>query len=1073
MVSLAMLKVPLALKILKAVSSSTAAADPSDSAPYILNEATIDQVNDVLMKAASASSCNASPAFFAWSIIMLNVREYAEEFKEIRDHTQSQRALESFGAAQESSDGSSERPTIQSHPSLHRQSSFGSDSSQQSTYLEGVLEVVKRTPVDDNPIVFLARIAVDQTHVFDVIASLAINFCTPFGPEHSGKQGLRMRMILLNLIRAALLWVEYQPEVVQATLAVLSGSETYWDALERPSKCHDAEPAAAFLIDPDFIERVFNVALSRFPYESTPFLKLCGALATCRAILVGDGISLTSWLSNMQSFTCVLPESPGMYRLNDDKDSVFIELTRTLDMFTEQQNEIQKRSIMSGPSDSLVRASVLFQLPEGTLGRSLNDGKPLIVQWRHEYSGLRYLGRALQHATTGNSLHEGQGAGDNRDIVSEIIGILSAILSSVSYGQMHSWKLPDAQEAARIVLEEASDGLSRNEDVITLIFDIFEAELYQNHSVSREEEPNQLLVQCIQFTHALLAVLPGRVWPFLGRSSLLGLDGTESRLAAVVATTEMTSGRYDFLLGCVRLFDALIEDALVNVISRRQYQQITRRFDAPTSDSAGTGITEPIMKKILQGLERLMVDVFESCGNWRFASILQRLEINTRICRIFEKVLSLCFELDDNPDISHKITSFLAPAAKHLVDFFLSKTTTNLPIQPLLQIFVDGLNTPSSTLSTKGSEYVMLQVEAAIRLTTTLVRVDMYLCFSTHLEGQLFKATPVLARLYATNDRYRLPVVELFEALIRSAGTSTEQVPSMLAQMGQGTAKRFLDTLSVFDQPLDNRGLFAGIWRMLSAVVSQRQQWFAIYILTGSTPRDTLKGNVGLNDSIAHQIRPMLGVAMKRLCNLEILSSEEAISMLEFVALAADFWPWVMTEILKDSDFNRSLMEHLRRLEPSTNDVTSKLEAPNADQLQIASLIVDICAMGVYQSVQTGDSSFTNKLMPHLRYLMKNGVAIPKYNVSLHSNMSKNFEARFSGYTLLNLKRTSLKRISLGKEFYYDTEVASKVLEYDRSWAGKGYQEEFARANSNLSLVEAQVVSSTLMEISEKKHDAK
>ena len=1054
-VSLSVLKVSLALETLKAVSTSTAAADPSDSAPYILNVATIDQVNDVLIKAASASSCNASPAVFTWSIIMLNVREYAKEFEEIRDHTQSQQDLQSFDASQGSSDGSNEKNTTLLYPSLHSQPTDGSDSSQQSTYLEGVLEIVKTTPYDD-PIIFLARSAVDQTHVFDVIASLAINFCTPFGSEHSGKQGLKMRMILLELIRAALPWVEYQPEVIQATLAVLNGSESYWDALERPPYCHDAEPAAAFLVDPEFIERVFDVALSRFPYESTPFLKLCGALAMCHAIFDRDGISITSRLSSMQSFTCITPEDAGKF--SNERDA--LELTRTLDMFPNQQNDLQKKSIMSGPSDYLVKASVIFQLPESTLGRKLNDGMPSIVQWHHEYSGLRYLGMALQHASNGTSLYEGRGAEDTRDVVSEIIGILSALLSSVSYGHMHNRKQRDAQEAARIVLEEASDGLSRNEDVITLIFDIFEAELYRHHSVSREEEPNQLLVQCIQFTHALLAVMPGRVWPFLGRSSLLGLDGMESRLAAVVATTEMTSGRYDFLFGCVHLFDALVEDALVNVISRRQYQYIARRFETPTSDSASTGITEVIMRKIFHGLERIMVDVFESCRNWRFASILQRLEINTRICRVFDKVLSLCYEVDDNPDLSRKITSFLAPAAKHLVDFFLSKAGTNSPIQPLLQIFVDGFDTPTSTLPSKGSEYVTLQVMAAIRLTTTLVRIDMYLGFSTHLEAQLFKATPVLVRLYATNDKYRLPVVELFEALIRSAGTSTEQVPSMLAQMGQGNAKRFLDTLSVFDQSLDDRGLFVGIWRMLSAVVSQRQQWFAIYILTGSTPRDTLKNSVGLNGSISHQIRPMLGIAMKRLCNLEKLSSEEAIGMLEFVALAADFWPWVMTEILKDSDFNRSLMEHLYRLEPLRNNVTTKLEALNADQTQIASLIVDICAMGVYMSVQSGDSSFTTKLMPHLRYLMRNGVAIPKYNISLHSNMSKNFEARFTGYTLLNLKRTSLRRVSLGKEFYYDTEIAGKILKHDPSWAGNGYKDEFARANTNLSVVEAQVVSS-------------
>jgi nuclear pore complex protein Nup188 len=127
----------------------------------------------------------------------------------------------------------------------------------------------------------------------------------------------------------------------------------------------------------------------------------------------------------------------------------------------------------------------------------------------------------------------------------------------------------------------------------------------------------------------------------------------------------------------------------------------------------------------------------------------------------------------------------------------------------------------------------------------------------------------------------------------------------------------------------------------------------------------------------------------------------------------------------------------------------------------MASLIVDICAMSVRHHSQAGDNSFTKKLSPHLSYLMENGVSAPSYNVSLHNNLRKNIEAKFPSCSLSKFKHTSLKRHPLGRTFYYDIEVAGKVLGFDPSWVGKGGQgfaEEVARANVNLSLVQAQVV---------------
>ncbi|MCJ1246395.1 hypothetical protein MMC30_003602 [Trapelia coarctata] len=1073
LLSLALLGVPLARATLQRLAKSTggsstadpsiATPNPSDDAPYLLNEAVIEQVNDVLVGAAAASSCNASLAMLAWAVILQDLREYADASKEVRELSQSERAADSFGVSREAIDDRNESPPAQRRPSPHRRSSFGSDSSQQITYLEEVLEMIKRTPVNDDPIMLLARTAIDHSNVFEVIASLAISFCTPFGSEQSGKPGKRMRLLLLDLIRAALDWVDYGPEVVEATLAVLQGSQTYWDTMQGPPDPGDADPIAVFLDDAFLRNKIFEAALTRFPYEFIPFLRLCGTLATTRSVDQGPNMSIVPLLSNMKSFTCTLYENAASYRV-EESEATYVELTSELDMFIDWRMAVQQKSITSAPRDLILNRisgqSRRFKLPEGTLGRDLGSTKPLVVMWRYEYSAFQYIGRALQHAMTGNGLQPGLGPGSTRETTSEIISCLTTILASVRYGEIHSWQLSEARDMARFVLEDTSDGLDGNEDAISLVLAIFEAELHRSHSSSWEEESNQLLVQCIQFTHALLSVIPGRVWPFLGRSGLLGLDGNESRLAAVVATSELTSGTYDFLLGCIRLYDALIEDALTNVVSRKQTHQVSARFDASGSDVLGTGITDALMKKILHGFLRLLVDAFQSCRSWKFVSLLQRLEINTEICSLFDKILCVCFKIDDNLDISRKLVSFLAPAAECLIDVFLSTTANELPIQPLLQIFLDGLATPSSTLSKKGSESWMLQTESAMKLITTLVRVNNYLGLNTRIEEQLFTASPILARLYAAHDRYQSPVVDLLEVLIVSAGSSTKQVPSILGQMGQGIAKRFIDMLATLDQPLDDRHQFISIWKLLSAVVSQRQQWFAIYILTGSTPRESLKSKDDANSSTTHHMRSMLSIAMNRLCDANRLDTEEAISMLEFISKAADYWPWVMAEILKNSKFTNKLLNSLDNLESSPSGNSSKAADPDIYQIQMASLIIDICSIAVRHCSQTGDNLFSKEILSHLTYLMQYGVAVPSYNVSLHSNLSKNFEAKFPGCRLSHFKRTSFSRPSLGKGFYYDIELTGKMLSYDSSWAGKGdrgFAEEFARANVNLSLVEAQV----------------
>ena len=1056
-----MFKIPLALELLEEASSTLASAlEVLDSAPFLLNHQVVLEMNTVLVEAAKNLSCNASLAVCAWGVLVQIQKEYAVSSQESKDLRQSQRAVDSFDALQASEAENSGNGRDQRRSPPHRRSSVGSDTSQHNTYFEDISQKLWETMRNGEDLVsFLAQSAVDHTRVFDIITSLALNFCTPFGSDHFGKPGLKMRTMLLDLIRVTLDWVGYQPELVQASLAILNGSETYWDILKRPRERPDVEPASIFINDDYLMSRVYGVSLSRFPYESLPFIKLCKALATSRKPDDLESHPIQSLLEEMPSFTCVLYED--CYGLGNDGD---LKLTKSLDMLPRSDGSAQRLLGMTNSKDLVLskgRSSVMtFNIPEGTPGQTLTDNRPLVVLWHHQYSGLGYLGKLLQIARDQKVLREGEEDNSMREIVPEIIGLITAMLASVSEKETSNRQSSTTQDQARGILGEASNGLDRNEDIVSIIFAIFEQELYNRHPQIGEEDPVNVLVECIQFTHALLPILPNRVWPFLGSSGLLGLDGAESRLAAVVTSTELPLGRYSFLCGCIHLFDALIENSVSYELLRKTNGAATKRFRKTESDKNGVGVTDISMKKILLSYERIMVEVFESNRNWRFNSLEERIMVNTMICNSFDKILRYSFEADDNPNLSEKLVGFLAPTTEHLVGVFLSKTTSDVSIQPLLTSFVDASLTPSSTLTAKGIRQWVTQTESALHLVTTLVKVSTYLGRNpTPLENQLFDITPVLAKVYAVHVNYRLPVVQLLEALVQCAGSAELQPPSLLGHLGQGTAKLFLEVLSMLDSPLQDEDLAIAIWRLSSSVVSNRQRWVAIYLLTGSTPRDTLKENGGRSSCNTHKRRPTLQIALDRLSNLEAQAGTVAISMLEFVSLSADYWPWVTGEILQHATFTSTILEYLGRQDKATNDGTS--DNSKANRIKITSLILNILAMCVDHANQNGDQVLAKKLLPQISNLMKRAVAIPDYNSSLHSNLRRNFETQFTGCTLSNFKRTKLERPLLGEDFYYDMHLATKMLSHNPAWSGKreqGFVKEFARANINLSVVDAQVV---------------
>ena len=1062
--SLALLKLPLALShLLESQDMPPSIGEQSDTSPYIVNPNAIKELNEVFLEAAGACLTTACPAVFAWGIMMQTLREVALTAKESREVRQSQRAADDFARYGSPGSEAGMSPTTEDgpRPPPRRRTSTSSEVSLPTVLAEEILDSVMDCSLDEDPIVYLAKSAVNGSRVFDVIISLATDFCPVFCTDHRGETGLRMCVELLDLIRASLVWVDYLPEVVLATLAVLSGPDGTEQPESRTPTSKIPDPKSVFLEDELLMDKLFKTALSRFPYESLPFLKLCRALAAS-TILTDDGLPpVCQYLSNLETFTNILPPEFNSYQLvHEDENANYVALISDLDIFP-SQDKIHKRKLLglgreqassSGGSDSL-------RIPEGTNGRVLSDSKPVVAIWTFHYSGFRYLGRILECFLIGSdSTNQTLSEQATRDAVVETIGLFSTILDSLVRTAELSGH--DVVEAAQNILEEASDGLDRNGDIISTIFDILEKELQWQHSLSGVEVSLDLTLQCMHFVRSLIPVMPGRVWPLLARSGLLEMDGKGGMFAALVTSNEVVNGHYSLLLAGISIFDALVEDAVTQAIPRRGTVKAVVRFAA--SSRVGTGVPESVMKKVLLAFGRTIADVFQSSVNWRFVKIAQKLEVYLRIPNLIDKVLLYCYGVDDSLDPSQKPAGVLSPLADYLLDVFLSASSNELAIQPLLRILADGIATPEPTVAIKATEMWALQVTTSLKLCASLIQLGLLLqrpCSS--LEQQLFKTMPILVRLYVAHETYRIPVISLFKALVKSAARHDAEPPSLLGHLGSKTAKDFLDVLTDLDKPLDSEALNVCIWGLLSAVISNRQPWFATYLLTGTTPRDSLK-RFDKSCEVRHSKgKPLLDIALDSLSKVRTLKPRRVLALLDFVALAEEHWPWVMLDTHKHLEFLTDISKIMGDLAARITPSSQERSVNDSQHLRMASYIADILAMYLHHSKNAVDTSFATSLVPNVSYFIEQAVKVPSYNASLHGNLRQNFEKKFPGCSPSTFKRTLLTRRELGDDYYYDIAIAEKMLGFDPAWLGprgQGFASELARANINLSVVESQVV---------------
>lgn len=1019
-----------------------------DTSSYILNTGVVETITTIFGEARVLGPSPATPPMFAWAILTWRLTNRASLEEQERENL-----LESPDAAH--------RP--QPEPSAVEESAMIIGRLEGSELFDGKI-----------PYQELAE-ASSAAGVMVIIDQLVETGLSAFGTSVDQISRDRLRLSFLQLLRAALSSeiIVYSPDLIVTAYSILGGDRSF-RAWAGKGTVHHADPVVSFFLEDEDVLRplLLNEARLRYPYESTPFLKFFSVLTRGDKTVQNGLPTFVEKLTETNQLMQRLPIGFSGYALTREEENAnWVELTTDLPLLSSKSTssfQSQRRLLTSsgGP-----RSEGLMTIPAGTEGIIVDDSEqPYVAVWHYQHSTLTYLVQLLSSYPSGSDRVEyTTQESASRENAVEIVGLFADLL--------HSSLQSSEGVCSTELLEALSINTDGSPDTVSIVLAVFEEELLRLCQEPGNEVSLELLVNCTHFLEALVLITPNRVWPFLARSRLLEGDGNGGSLAAILIGTEMVLGRYDFLIGCIRLYDRLVTDAIDRSVARKNPSKTLSRFNAPNVAESGT--SEKIMSTTLFTYGRTLASIYESSLSWKYARPDHRPEINIAICDVFTKILKLAHGVDDAPQLSAKLTKLIAPIAEYITQLYLTKSENNLPTNPILASLVIGAGSDGSTLLTSSAALWRQQTQATLLFASTLVRVALLLNRPwTHLEQQLFKATPLLARLYATSDRWKSLVVRLLETLVRGAVRVTEsqephvsadqqEPPSLLGHLGPRTAKNFLNVLSQLDEPLRIVDIQTDVWNLLSAVVTCKQQWFSLYLLTGNTPKESLRTKTDSASSSGH--KALLTWAIESISNIDLPTSSTTnlpwslyTAMLEFITSAQNNWSWAMGDLRKQKSLIQKLLAFLTWMTRQLKNPKSNAEIlQRSYQNQFASLSCEVLAMYLHSSRQFGDVTPLKDVVPALAYLEDNALELPSYNVSLHGNLKQNLERQFPGVTLANLKRTALYPESFGRSFFYDVELAEQLLDFDSRWAGPregtGFVNEVEKANYNLGLVESQV----------------
>lgn len=1021
--TLALLYLSEATEYIERVRASPEAQfDMNESPPYFMDPDAAAEIHHFMMSFVRTQSIQAAPAMLAWGLILGNVREVAVTSKELREASHVQKALDS--GSRESS-------------SARRLSSSSIGSIQQSTS-EDVMDSIRSVSYGEDDIDDLNRAAVVGCDVFHYIAHLCSSEAlrTPIGI-------IAQAEIIQQLIITSIAQMDYTAGIVAAQLALI-------DALAYiATEFRDSGDVYGLKIrwfhEQSGVREVLEVAASRFPYETLPFLQLCSSLSRLQYIDDDSYDYIATFLQSLPTFTQMAnPKFSAYQTTREDENANLVSLEANLNMlgFSESQRIPNVQEQFTEPNNTI---------PSGTLGEVISEGRPPVIKWLHSYSGFAYLGLWLDSFRCGQLQGIHQDQEDLEATVAAIFELLSRVLSSKHHDFVAKLEYTSA------LLEDIAQGLPEDFDLTSIVFEICEQQLQSLRYKKQDLQSCDIVVASLKLITTLLPLLPSRIWPLLSRSTLVDTRGTSGGVFAIILSIETIQGRYEFLEAYAELYQTMVEEAVRQSVGADSIPASSRimTFD----ENIKGGVPTRIVSSVVQASTKTMIESFRAANRWKFVSPSQRMRIATKLSETFQAVLQYTYGADDASNLSTKLTAGLASSAMYIADVLRPHLEEALEPVCLLQWLLVSWQESVQPLDLGVALELSKQVCAVSSLTKVVMSVGVFLNSPrTAMETQILDALPVIVRLGTLDTQCTFGTLDILHALLRTM--PADDAPSLLGRLGSASARAFLESiLPIIRQP-DHIQLRIKAWDFFTSLVTNNQQWFAITLLQGSPPdfasrKPEAAGETRRKRSLRG--KAVLAEALDYIVAIDRQSLKVATSVLNFVVKSQMHWSWVTDSVQTHSDLFHSLISFMNNM--SSEDSHSPVQSQSN---KITALMIELATVQLHYARSRRDKAMIQKMIPLMRWSTANAIKVDGYNVSLHSNLRKNFSAQYDTSTLANFKRTQLFERPYGENFYYDIELAEKMLSHRgvqsrRPDFDKTFQQELVRVNVNLSLVDSQM----------------
>lgn len=979
---------------------------------YINDDAAIRELNLLMFDAATQNTTIAAPAIYTWSILGMYIRDCArEEQEELR-------------RIDDEHDAAGRHGSVSRRPSAVE---LKYDSLQDMNLGEA----------RDDPPSHLARQAADDLGVYTVIGTLSSILTETFATPLEATLSETCRNILYDLVRESLPLVSYGEDVIGATLAVLA-------PLEQDSSAVIVGPLAdRFLHDQTFQNHILQQAVSRYPYELTPFLQLMSAAS--EGDTVDHSNKTIDILTRMKSMTLTLPDDFRGYALEHEEEGAnAFRLLEDLPLFVTRSTG-KALTVASENNTQMIafgEDSDVTCIPRGTQGVILRDSRPFIVQLQHEHNAFHYLGLLLE-TYLDRAVYSVAPPAPPVDgpVCLEIIHLLSRLLH----------RNARADDTAHL-LSQLAQSLPEGLDIIAVIADILDIELLFFSDQTGKQKSTELLVSCIDFLHGIQRHQPERVWSYLSQGSLLSDSLGGSLFGSVVSNSR--ENYLSFAHAVARLYKSMLDDALRGVVQRKklpQHSSRSRRFDSPLTDTIET--SERTIAAVLAGYTRFALEILQRLAADECFGNAMASTTTAYLLSSFHQALVSAYGVEGGQTPSTGLSNAIKPAAQMIISTFLdgeqSLTLLIGPVRAAAQLHAAHL--PSS-------QYVDVRTAAdtSLQLMVLLIRISEQQDKSpSTLSRSLTIMMGTFAEAYAAQASLRADIAELLMVMTAALSMTDGEPVSLFGQLQPSQGQNFLQLLTELDQPFRDVKTECVLWDLFSAASEHGQLWFSMYLLTGILPRDRLKSKDKPNG------QTVLNKALDALVDIKDMEPERALAMTNFVSKAQKLWIWATSLVRSHTDFLQSALLWLRELKPVARVASQADELLGAREYTLAAALCDILAVGIHAGAETGDKSLIKLVIPSLGFLAANAPRIDSYNKPLHSTLQRNLANRFSNLDINDFKRTPVNPASIGRSYFYDLEMAHRALCHDGSWSGSGkkgnsgFEEEFARANINWSLVDA------------------